>query len=94
MRIGVRMLGTLRDAAGIGEKSLNVNEGSDVDHAIRLLLEESPSLEEALIDSVLESPLPNAIILLNGVEIGNLQSLKTPLREGDELILLSVTHGG
>ncbi len=88
------MLGTLRDASGVGEKSLNVNEGSDVDHVIRLLLEESPGLKKVLIDSVLGSPLPNALILLNGVEIGNLQSLETPLREGDELVLLSVTHGG
>lgn len=94
MRIGVRMLGTLRDASGVGEKSLNVNEGFDVDHVIRLLLEESPGLKKVLIDSVLGSPLPNALILLNGVEIGNLQSLETPLREGDELVLLSVTHGG
>ncbi len=88
------MLGTLRDASGVGEKSLNVNEGSDVDHVIRLLLEESPGLKKVLIDSVLGSPLPNALILLKGVEIGNLQSLETPLREGDELVLLSVTHGG
>jgi len=38
--------------------------------------------------------LPNGLILRNGVEVGNLRGLDTALDDGDELVLISVTHGG
>lgn len=95
IRVNVRMMGTLRDAAGRSEKEISLEEGADVLSAIRELIDEhGEKLERALIDPVIQSALPNALILLNGVEIGNLKGLVTALRDGDKMVLLPVTHGG
>ncbi|MFB0558249.1 MAG: MoaD family protein [Candidatus Bathyarchaeia archaeon] len=95
IRVNVRMMGTLRDATGRSEEELSLEEGADVSSAIRELIDEhGEELERALVDPVIQSALPNALILLNGVEIGNLKGLVTALRDGDKMVLLPVTHGG
>ena len=45
-------------------------------------------------DPVLNSPIPNALIILNGIEVNNLQGLETQVKEEDKLVIISVTHGG
>ncbi|MCW4036685.1 MAG: MoaD family protein, partial [Candidatus Bathyarchaeota archaeon] len=93
IRVNVRMMGTLRDATGRSEEELSLEEGADVSSAIRELIDEhGEELERALVDPVIQSALPNALILLNGVEIGNLKGLVTALRDGDKMVLLPVTH--
>ncbi len=88
-------MGTLRDAAGRSEKEISLEEGADISSAIRELIDEyGEKLEAALVDPVIQSALPNVLILLNGVEIGNLKGLVTALRDGDKMVLLPVTHGG
>ena len=95
VRVSVRMMGPLREASGRGEEELTLSNGSDVSSVIRKLIEEhGGGLEKALMDPVINSPQPNTLILLNGVEVGNLDGLKTPVVDGDALVLLSVTHGG
>ena len=95
IRVNVRMMGTLRDATGRSEEELSLREGADVSSAIRELIDEhGEELERALVDPVIQSALPNALILLNGVEIGNLKGLVTALRDGDKMVLLPVTHEG
>ena len=95
VRVSVRMMGPLREATGRAEEELTLSNGSDVSSVIRKLIEEhGESLEKALMDPIINSPRPNALILLNGVEVGNLDGLKTPVVDGDALVLLSVTHGG
>jgi len=95
IRVNVRMMGTLRDATGSSEEELSLEEGADVSTAIRELIDEhGEELERALLDPVIQSALPNTLILLNGVEIGNLKGLVTALRDGDKMVLLPVIHGG
>jgi len=94
MHIRVRMLGTLREAAGSHEKALNLPGEASVSTVIQALIDGNRGLEDALLDPVLGSPVPNALILLDGVEVNNLQGLDTEVREGSELVILSVTHGG
>ncbi|MBS7638775.1 hypothetical protein KEJ49_07870, partial [Candidatus Bathyarchaeota archaeon] len=33
-------------------------------------------------------------ILINGVEVNNLEGLKTQVEDGDMLVIIPVTHGG
>jgi molybdopterin converting factor small subunit len=47
-----------------------------------------------LIDPELNDPRPNALILVNGKEISVLKGLETKIREGDQIILIPVSHGG
>jgi len=93
--VRVRMLGTLKEASGKGEEELVFHSGVDVTRIVqRLIKEHGERLGELLLDKVLQSPLPNILILLNGIEIDNLDGLKTAVGDGATLILLPITHGG
>ena len=92
--VRVRMLGTLRNSS-VGAEDLTFQGEVDVAGIVRRLIDEHGDvLGELLFDKVLQSPLPNALILLNGVEISNLSGLRTAVGDGDTLTLLPVTHGG
>ncbi len=47
-----------------------------------------------LIDPELEDPRPNMLILVNGKEISVLNGLRTDIKNGDEIVLIPVVHGG
>ena len=94
VQVRVRMLGTLRDAAADSE-DLALEGEVDVSGIVRRLVEEhGERLAGLLLDSVLLNPLPNALILLNGVEINNLEGLRTAVRDGDLLTIIPIVHGG
>lgn len=93
MSLKVRMLGVLREA-GPNEQTINLLEGATVESVIRDLMAEDGRLENALWDKEVDSPFPNALIMLDGVEVNNLDGLETPVNRGQELVLLSVVHGG
>ena len=94
MSLKVRMLGVLRKAGGSKEQTIDVVEGATVDSVIRDLMAEDERLEGVLWDKEVDSPLPNALIMLDGIEVNNLEGLETPVKRGQELVLLSVVHGG
>ncbi len=94
MSLKVRMLGVLREAGGSTEQTIDIVEGATVDSVIRDLMAEDEHLEGVLWDKKVDSPLPNALIMLDGVEVNNLEGLETPVKRGQELVLLSVVHGG
>jgi molybdopterin converting factor small subunit len=93
MSLKVRMLGVLREA-GSKEQTIDIDEGATVDSVIRDLIAQDERLETVLWDKGVDSPLPNALIILDGVEVNNLDGLETPVKKGQELVLLSVVHGG
>lgn len=87
-------MGTLRDAS-VDREDLVLKGEIDVARIVQRLIDEHEErLGELLIDSVLKNPLPNALILLNGVEINNLEGLRTVVRDGDMLTILPIAHGG
>ena len=94
MRIRVRMMGVLSKAQGNKEAFLDLPEDSTVGAAIKTIIAKNEALKEVLWDTEVDSPSPNALIMLNGVEIKNLQGTETPLMHDQELVLLSVVHGG
>lgn len=93
MSLKIRMLGVLRKA-GSKEQTIDIDEGATVDSVIRDLMAQDERLETVLWDKGVDSPLPNALIMLDGVEVNNLEGLETPVKKGQELVLLSVVHGG
>lgn len=95
IQVRVRMMGILREAAGRSDVDVSLEEGADISSVIQALINEhGKKLKGTLLDPVIRSALPNTLIIINGVEIGNLQGLDTPLWDGDNLVLLPVTHGG
>jgi molybdopterin converting factor small subunit len=92
--INVKLLGVIKDAAGTDNTSISIPESSSVNVALRILINlYGDTFKNALLDPVTQTPI-STLILLNGVEIANLQGLETKLTKGDQLVILSVTHGG
>jgi molybdopterin converting factor small subunit len=89
MRVRVRLLGSLKPAYAPRETDFEVPTGTDVSTLIAGIMEKYPQTGEAL-----KGATKGNLILLGGVEIGNLSGLSTELREGAEVVFIPVTHGG
>ena len=94
MAITVKFVGALRHFSGAGELALDCKGCSSVGEFVNELVKEVPDIKRSLIDRQLEDPRPNALILVNGREIGVLDGLETKLKDGDEVVLVPVVHGG
>jgi len=96
LNVEVKLLGTLRGISGRDRIPLKLRgETATVRDVIQELVDRLPGrFKRMLVDPELESPRPNTLILLNGREIGVLNGLETPVRDGDEVVLLPVSHGG
>lgn len=94
MRVHVRIMGVLKNAAGGNEFFLDLEPNSDVKTVLYEISKNNQGFLDVLWDPVTDSPVPNALILVNGVEINNLEGIDTRMDKDSELVLLSVTHGG
>lgn len=94
MRVKIRLMGLLKKVCGKEEILIQLNEEAKLRDAILKLLEKEETLKEILIDPELKDPRPNTIILIGGREISVLGGLETGLKDGDEIIIMPVIHGG
>ena len=94
MRVRIRLLGVLRGAGGSRAMIIDAPDDSTVESVIRQLIDDDETLRTALWDESVDSPIPNALIMLDGVEVNNLQGTQTSVNLDQELVLLSVVHGG
>ncbi len=94
MAVTVRLIGSLRASTGKSTFKLKLEKAVSLRKIMTKIVEEEPKLKRVLIDPELDDPRTNALMLVNGREISVLQGLDTKLRDGDELILIPVVHGG
>ncbi len=95
IHVKVRLLGVFRGLSGKGWVPVESEGPTNVRKVIQKLTEAfSPEFKRVLIDPELEDPRPNALILVNGREISVLQGLETEVNDGDEIVLVPVSHGG
>jgi molybdopterin synthase sulfur carrier subunit len=92
--VTVRLIGSLRASTGKNTFKLKLEKAVSLRKIMTKIVEEEPKLKRVLIDPELDDPRTNALMLVNGREISVLQGLDTKLRDGDELILIPVVHGG
>ena len=94
VKVNIRLLGVFRGLSGKSQISLNLKKPTV--RSVVLKLAESLSVEakRLLVDPELNDPRPNALILVNGKEINVLKGLETELKDGDEVALIPVSHGG
>jgi len=94
VRVEIRVLGAFRSSSGGAVDSLCFAGKPTVRDVILRLMEGRPELRSTLWDEAVGSPMPNALIMLGGVEVGNLEGLETAVPDGSQVLVLSVTHGG
>ena len=94
MRVKVRMLGVFKETGKSKDSSVDVMVGSSIGDVINTVIGDNDALRTILWDKQVDSPFPNALVMLDGVEVTNLQGMDTPVSDGQELVLLSVVLGG
>jgi molybdopterin converting factor small subunit len=93
--VELQLLGVFQRISGETRVHMKLEKPTTLREAIQNLTDSvSPKLKRVLIDSELEDPRPNALVLVNGKEISILQGLETRIDDGDEIILIPVSHGG
>ena len=95
IHVKVRLLGVFRGLSGIGQLHIELEKPAVVREVVQKLVESfPPEFNRVLIDPELNDPRPNSLILVNGREVGVLEGLETEVKEGDEIVLIPVSHGG
>ena len=93
--VEVRFLGIFRQVSGKKRFKLKLEEPATVRKAVIKLTETfSSEFRRVLVDSQLDDPRPNSLILIGGKEINVLQGLETEVKDEDEIVFLPLVHGG
>jgi molybdopterin converting factor small subunit len=92
--VNVRLIGVFRVYSGRDSLTLRLENPT-----VRQVVESvgrffSSESKRMLIDPELNDPRPNTLVLVNGKEISVLQGLETRVNQGDQIILIPVSHGG
>lgn len=95
MRVKVQYLGVIRSKLGKTEEEVEIKEGASIsDLLIRLAKTYGENLK-SLFDEDEKNVLdPSYIATINGVLIGQLQGMKTRLKENDRISLMTLISGG
>jgi len=88
MRVRIRFLGSLRPVNASGEIEVVIPANSKMIDLIDSISKDYP---EAAV--TLGNPA-RSLIMLDGIEIGNLEGLETSIGNGSEVVVVPVTHGG
>jgi len=94
MTVTVRLIGALKHAAGSDIISVNYRKDLSVRELMKEVTTEAPELKRSLVNPQLEDQGLNALILVNSKEISALSGLDTKLKDGDEIAIVPVVHGG
>jgi len=92
VKVKVRAFGRLTARLG-NETVVELKPNSKISDLLAMLREKTESIQkEALIR--FDRTEPELTILLNGQNIQTLNGLKTPIKDGDLILLLPAVHGG
>jgi MoaD family protein len=95
IRVDVRFLGIFQRLSGKKQVQIELDEQATVKDVMAKLSEAfSADFREVLVDSELDDPRPNALILVGGKEISALDGLETEVKDLDEIVLVPMVHGG
>ena len=95
VNVEVRFLGIFQRLSGKKRFQVKLEEPATVREVVLKLTEMfSCEFVRVLVDSQLDDPRPNALILVGGKEIGALQGLETDVKDADEIVLVPRVHGG
>jgi len=92
--VTLRFLGVFKKAYGNSQTLIKIRKNEKLEAVIKKVYKASPNLKHVLIDPELDTPLSNAVILVNGKEISLLNGLETKLKDKDEIVFIPVIHGG
>ena len=94
MVLTIKFVGALRHITGKTKLTLDVEKEISVKELLAKISKQTPKLETSFGDPQGADSMSNALILVNGREIGVLGGLETLLNDGDEVVFVPIVHGG
>lgn len=95
MRVKVQYLGLIRSKLGKREEEVDVKEGAFLSDLLNKLTKTYGESLKILFDEDEENVLdPSFIVTVNGVLAGQLRGMKTRLKRGDRISLMTLISGG
>jgi len=95
MRVTLHTILGLKDAIGQRLTEIDLPHGSTVEDFLTYLKERwGDNLSGRLFDPDSGAVLPHVRIMVNGQAIQFLEGMETPLKEGDEVLILPPVSGG
>ena len=96
MRVTIKFYGIFRGVLGKNKFVFEIKNEDMVSlrELVNKMTDDIPKINKVLIDPELEDPRPNALILVNGKEISVLNGLETLIKDGDEVVFISILHAG
>ena len=95
MNVKVKLLGVFRELSGRSQLSVELDEPAVMRKLVKKLAESfSLRFKQALVDPELDASRSNMLILVNGREISVLHGLDTEICDGDDVVLIPVSHRG
>ncbi|MFQ5831334.1 MAG: MoaD/ThiS family protein [Candidatus Thorarchaeota archaeon] len=92
MRVKVRFRGPVSHQMGSQQYHVDVDEGTDLQSFLQTLIDKEKGIRSVWTDP--ETMDREALILCNEIDIGLTGGLETKLKEGDEVVILPLVHGG
>ena len=92
MKLKVKYTAQLKKAVGVGEETIEINEGTQINELLNLLFQQK---KEAFVNIVFDAEgvfLDAVLIILNGQQIGF--DYSETLVERDEITIMSPIAGG
>lgn len=95
MKVKVHYLGYIKNMLKKKDEELNVRKGSSLSELLEKLagLYGQPFKKEVF-ESGLEDVKTGFVVTVNGILMGQLNGVQTRLKEGDNIILMSLMSGG
>jgi MoaD family protein len=94
MAVSVKFIGSFRSLSGKNMLELRLEGSSPIRDVVKMITEELPKLEPALIDPESKNPKTNVLVIVNGKEISVLDRFETIVKDGDEVVFVPIAHGG
>jgi len=93
--VKIRTFGVFKEVFGGKLLAIKLKKDATVKSVVQRLIESLPNKSNRLVaSSEINDIWLNALILVNGKEISVLNGLKTKVSNGDEIVLLPISHGG
>ena len=93
-KVTAKFVGVLHEVFKKKQTQLKLPQPTTVKEVVEKLAKTSPRAKRNLLETESDQIHPALLILVNGKEISALDGTKTRLKDGDEMVLISVSHGG
>ncbi|MGO8807694.1 MAG: MoaD/ThiS family protein [Candidatus Bathyarchaeia archaeon] len=94
MVLTIKFVGALRHITGKTKLTIDFEKEISVKELLVQISKQTPKLETSFGDTQAGDLMSNALILVNGREIGVLGGSETMLCDGDEVVFVPIVHGG